>query len=271
MASVASACAVPVTRGRNAAKKSNRSVLAAGHRISARTAVAGFSGGAGFFGANRGPTTYVSGARRTSKLRVEAVNAAKPSSKDGLDEGDDKNLEVSVDGSSDKALTIVSVKATNRPGILQLMQMTLEDLSLNVERTEVDMDGDLVSDTFYVTSDDGSKVDDPYDLANIERVIKVVLHAHYAKSSGHPRPEDRSRTMDAEPRKKDLLYSLMDNYIKNDVLAIQKSVVEHVEYTLGRSRYRFDDFEAYQVRARPFVTRVVKKKKQKNTKRSPTH
>jgi starch phosphorylase len=45
-----------------------------------------------------------------------------------------------------------------------------------------------------------------------------------------------------------MLYSLMDSYIKNDVLAVQKSIVNHVEYTLARSRYRFDDFEAYQVR-----------------------
>jgi len=52
-----------------------------------------------------------------------------------------------------------------------------------------------------------------------------------------------------KPRQKDLLYSLMDNYIKNDVLSVQSSIVNHVEYTLGRSRYRFDDFEAYQVRA----------------------
>ena len=40
----------------------------------------------------------------------------------------------------------------------------------------------------------------------------------------------------------------MDNYTKNDVLSVQSSIVNHVEYTLGRSRYRFDDFEAYQVR-----------------------
>ena len=177
---------------------------------------------------------------------MKAVNADVKAGK-SVGESEDEQLVVVVDGSSDPALTIVSVKATNRPGILQLMKSTLEDLSLNVERTEVDMDGDLVSDTFYVTSDDGSRVDDPYDMANIERVIKVVLNAHYLKSSGHARPEDGTSNMADEPRKKDLLYSLMDNYIKNDVLAVQKSVVNHVEYTLGRSRYRFDDFEAYQV------------------------
>ena len=42
----------------------------------------------------------------------------------------------------------------------------------------------------------------------------------------------------SKPRQKDLLYSLMDNYIKNDVLSVQNSIVNHVEYTLGRSRYR---------------------------------
>lgn len=31
-----------------------------------------------------------------------------------------------------------------------------------------------------------------------------------------------------------------DTYRKNDVLSIQESVINHVEYTLARSRYRFD-------------------------------
>jgi hypothetical protein len=40
------------------------------------------------------------------------------------------------------------------------------------------------------------------------------------------------------------------SYIKNDVLSVQESIVQHVEYSIGRTRYRFDDFEAYQARAR---------------------
>ena len=160
-----------------------------------------------------------------------------------------------MDGASDPAFTVISIRATNRPGILQLLKSTLEDLGLSVERTEVDMEKDLTSDVFYVTGDDGARVDDPYDLANIEQVLVVVLNAHYRKSSGAPRPPDgdvRRSTSGPDgmkPRQKDLLYSLMDNYIKNDVLSVQSSIVNHVEYTLGRSRYRFDDFEAYQVRA----------------------
>ena len=138
---------------------------------------------------------------------------------------------------------------------MQLLKSTLEDLGLSVERTEVDMEKDLTSDVFYVTGDDGARVDDPYDLANIEQVLVVVLNAHYRKSSGAPRPPDgdvRRSTSGPDgmkPRQKDLLYSLMDNYIKNDVLSVQSSIVNHVEYTLGRSRYRFTT-----LRCRVYVT-----------------
>jgi|TARA_B110000967_G_scaffold35718_1_gene34837 hypothetical protein len=156
-------------------------------------------------------------------------------------DGDD-NLSVTVDGSSDPRMTVISIRATNRPGILQLLKSTLEDLGLCVERTEVDMEGDMTSDVFFVTGDDGARVDDPYDMANIEQVLTVVLNAHFLKSSGFVRPVDGDKahmnTDGSKPRQKDLLYSLMDNYIKNDVLSVQNSIVNHVEYTLGRSRYR---------------------------------
>ena len=99
--------------------------------------------------------------RRGAALRVSAVNADVTTGTSAAGEGEgseDSQLAVVVDGTTDPSLTVVSVKATNRPGILQLMKTTLEDIGLNVEKTEVDMDGDLVSDTFYVTSDDGSRV-----------------------------------------------------------------------------------------------------------------
>jgi hypothetical protein len=194
------------------------------------------------------------GSARVPAPRRVSPRAVSPAGEDSCvsDLNGDENLSVTVDGASDPAFTVISIRATNRPGILQLLKSTLEDLGLSVERTEVDMEKDLTSDVFYVTGDDGERVDDPYDLANIEQVLKVVLNAHYSKSSGAPRPPDGAKSASGpdgmKPRQKDLLYSLMDNYIKNDVLSVQSSIVNHVEYTLGRSRYRFDDFEAYQVR-----------------------
>ena len=184
----------------------------------------------------------VRGSRRMTRAVAEGADI-------GGDVEGDADLSIVVDGDSDAQFTIVSIKATNRPGILQLMKTTLEDLGLSVEKTEVDMEGDLTADTFYVTGDNGAKVDDVYDLANIKQVIKVVLNAHYLKSNQGARPKDTTSFLETNPRQKDLLYSLMDSYAKNDVLSVQKSIVDHVEYTLARSRYRFDDFEAYQVRA----------------------
>mmetsp|Transcript_10074 Transcript_10074/g.46169 ORF Transcript_10074/g.46169 Transcript_10074/m.46169 type:complete len:830 (-) Transcript_10074:1618-4107(-) len=49
----------------------------------------------------------------------------------------------------------------------------------------------------------------------------------------------------------------MDSYAKNDVLSVQKSIVDHVEYTLARSRYRFDDFEAYQATSMSVRDRLI--------------
>ena len=39
------------------------------------------------------------------------------------------------------------------------------------------------------------------------------------------------------------------SYLKNDTFSVQHDIVNHVEYTIGRTRYRFDDFEAYQARS----------------------
>lgn len=48
-----------------------------------------------------------------------------------------------------------------------------------------------------------------------------------------------------------------DTYIKNDVLSIQQSIVNHVEYTMARSRWRFNDFEAYMATAYSLRDRLI--------------
>ena len=51
--------------------------------------------------------------------------------------------------------------------------------------------------------------------------------------------------------------SLTDTYIKNDVLSIQQSIVNHAEYTLARSRFNFDNQEAYQATAYSLRDRLI--------------
>jgi starch phosphorylase len=48
-----------------------------------------------------------------------------------------------------------------------------------------------------------------------------------------------------------------DTYRKNDVLSIQESIVNHVEYTLARTRHQFDDFECYQAAAFSLRDRLI--------------
>ena len=48
-----------------------------------------------------------------------------------------------------------------------------------------------------------------------------------------------------------------DTYVRNDVLSIEESIVGHVEYTLARSRYKFDDLEAYQATAYSLRDRLI--------------
>lgn len=50
---------------------------------------------------------------------------------------------------------------------------------------------------------------------------------------------------------------LADTYNHNDVQSIEESIVKHVEYTLARSRYKFDDLEAYQATAYSLRDRLI--------------
>ena len=189
-----------------------------------------------------------------AKRRQYVVRGVAEVDRPSRSSGEDDKLSVEVDTESEE-YTVISIKATNRPGILQAMTTTLTDLGLNVEKAVVDMEDDLVFDKFYVSDSNGEKVQDPDDVANIQSCLVTMLNNHFLKASGlSGRPMAAQAGIDSpggeltERRQKDLLYSLMDSYTKNDVLSVQASIVNHVEYTIARSRYRFDDFEAYQVR-----------------------
>jgi len=42
------------------------------------------------------------------------------------------------------------------------------------------------------------------------------------------------------------IWALMSSYIGSDQKSIQRSIINHVEYTLARTRFNFDNFGAYQ-------------------------
>ena len=53
------------------------------------------------------------------------------------------------------------------------------------------------------------------------------------------------------------MWELMSSYIGGDMRSIQRSIVNHVEYTLARTRFNFDDKGAYQATAYSVRDRLI--------------
>ncbi|KAL2510071.1 Glycogen phosphorylase 1 [Forsythia ovata] len=53
--------------------------------------------------------------------------------------------------------------------------------------------------------------------------------------------------------KAEKMFRLMDGFLKNDLVSLEKDIIYHVEYTVARSRFSFDDFEAHQALSHSFL------------------
>ena len=53
----------------------------------------------------------------------------------------------------------------------------------------------------------------------------------------------------AEGKSAEKMWELMKSYMGSDQKSIQRQIVNHVEYTLARTRFNFDNFGAYQAAA----------------------
>ena len=110
----------------------------------------------------------------------------------------------------------------------------------------------------------GEKLTDAAGIKSLTRTLEIVMSPETARRTTLARADTRALSRAASKRpappaaaagaggpaaakstKKQLLANLMDTYTKSDVLSIEESIVQHVEYTLARSRYSFDDLEAY--------------------------
>ena len=58
---------------------------------------------------------------------------------------------------------------------------------------------------------------------------------------------------------KELLWKLSSTYLPNDVGSLQRSLVRHVEYTLARRRYKFDESCFYQATAHSVRDRLIER------------
>ena len=58
---------------------------------------------------------------------------------------------MSFTNSEDEKYTIMAVRTVNRPGLLQALSKTLADLALEVHKADINTDGALVNDRFFIS------------------------------------------------------------------------------------------------------------------------
>jgi len=146
------------------------------------------------------------------------------------------------------------VQCPHRPGLLPAVSSAFRDLSLEVIRADV-ADKDQPSqvnaeDRFYIKTATGAKVTDRSKQEQVIRALQVL-------AEGGGQIPQKARPKFGNKGKGSSVSPLLDTYKKNDVLSIQENIVSHVEYTMARSRYRFDDFECYQATALSLRDRLV--------------
>lgn len=168
-----------------------------------------------------------------------------------------------VDGTEDDhsdlggGATAFVIHSRKRIGLLQVIIRVFKVLGLIVEKATVEYEGDYFTKTFYVTDSSGNRIEDAESLDKIKKVLMQAIESGErgaaevkTGSTGRGIVVRRPGLRLGENRAKvERMFGLMDRFLKNDPATLQNDIVNHVEYTVARSRFSFDDFEAYQVTA----------------------
>nr|ABB88567.1 PhoB [Chlamydomonas reinhardtii]ABB88568.1 PhoB [Chlamydomonas reinhardtii] len=163
---------------------------------------------------------------------------------------------VNFDNTTDSGYTVISVQANNKPGLLTSITALFRDLGVDVGKAVVEGDEDRINDKFYVRSLSGGKLSED-KAADCVKALDVLLRSKPTGTEAtRPKFENTAATGGTGKAR---LYTLMDTYMKNDVLSIQEDIVNHVEYTLARSRVNFDNFEAYQATSFSLRDRLIER------------
>lgn len=162
---------------------------------------------------------------------------------------------VQNDGALDS--TVFEIRARNRIGLLQVITRVFGVLGLRIDRAVVEFEGEFFVKRFFVTDSRGGKIENEEHL---ERIRKALMDAVEGGDDGAAVPAVAASGRGVAVRKAgfglglgerkgkaERMFGLMDGFLKNDPISLQKDILDHVEYTVARSRFNFDDFEAYQV------------------------
>lgn len=87
----------------------------------------------------------------------------------------------------------------------------------------------------------------------MEPALKRRNSRFFSEGDEKFRPEFGSN----QNEKNEKLWELMSSYIGSDQRSIQCSIVNHVDYTLARTRFNFDNFGAYQAASFSIRDRLI--------------
>ncbi|GAQ82635.1 glycogen phosphorylase [Klebsormidium nitens] len=169
----------------------------------------------------------------------------------------ESSLKVSISNRDKENWTAIKIEAENQPGLLTKITSTLRDLNLQVQKAEVNTVGNkLVADTFYVVTASGKKLSNAEIAVAKQRLLGLPTAVFQDKAIRPVGVELGGEDKD-EAARMELIHRLKDLYLRNDVVAVQESIINHVEYTIGRSRYKFESFEAYHAVAHSVRDRLI--------------
>ncbi|RVW95820.1 Glycogen phosphorylase 1 [Vitis vinifera] len=137
-------------------------------------------------------------------------------------------------------------------------------LGLHIDKATVEFEGDFFTQKFFVTDSHGRKIE---DQENLDRITKALLEAIDGGGGWGTETSVGPSTRGIVVRRAGLgpkpqaerMFALMDRFLSNDPVSLQKDILDHVEYTVARSRFSFDDFEAYQALAHSVRDRLIER------------
>ncbi|KAI3680745.1 hypothetical protein L6452_35521 [Arctium lappa] len=151
---------------------------------------------------------------------------------------------------ADGAVFVIRVQ--EQIGLLLRITRVLKTLGFKIERTTVESDeieDCFVVMKFVVVDLHGNQVEDGENLMRIENVLMEAIDGSgvVVRKAGYI------------GGKEEHMFELMDGFLKNDPVSLQKDILHHVEYTVARSRFSFDDFEAYQALSHSVRDRLIER------------
>ena len=144
---------------------------------------------------------------------------------------------VDLDTTSDPDATLLTIAGVDERGFLFEFANALAMLEVSVRRAEVRTEGSASHDTFWVTTRDGAKLEDPARLEEL-RVVAVLIRQFTQLLPLAPDPAQALRQFGALARG---MLAFRERRASIAALA-DESVLETLAAALGVSRYLWEDF-----------------------------